>query len=158
MKWPHAGCCICLGLWIACLFMGKRPSRDSVQQPGSILRSLLSTLLLLIYLVGSTGTDFIHHAVHQHTDAEVHSADAENDPCHRAVVHGDRELGCDHHAHFTEVPKCKHGHLVFQANQLLLEANYAEAECTRTIPSLGVESGFSSPHSQQLRLRGPPLA
>lgn len=76
----------------------------------SFLR-LLSLVFLVGYLLNVVSFESFHQAVHHHHHAELHSAEAEADSCHRAIYHGESSNDCDHKSHIakteTECELCK---------------------------------------------------
>jgi hypothetical protein len=80
--------------------------------------ALLSVLLLLLYMVGNIQPEVLHSLSHNHGQAELHTVQAEKDPCHRSLYHAAREKGCEHTAHFTASKKCAACHLISHAAHL----------------------------------------
>ena len=58
--------------------------------------------MLLAYLINAVSIESFHHAVHDHDHAVSHTLEDETDACHRAIYHGDLELGCEHKTHIHE--------------------------------------------------------
>lgn len=63
---------------------------------------MLAVLFLLSYLLNVVSFESFHQFVHQHQDAELHTAEAEADSCHRAIYHGDFSHDCHHKTHLTK--------------------------------------------------------
>jgi hypothetical protein len=71
------------------------------------ISQVLTLLLLLLYLAGSSNLEFIHSYFHDHDIAVAHSDDQENDPCHRLIYHHDIAQGCHHDSHLSASDKCQ---------------------------------------------------
>ena len=67
----------------------------------SFLR-LLSLVFLAGYFLNVVSFESFHQAVHHHHHAELHSAEAEADSCHRAIYHGEESNDCNHKSHITK--------------------------------------------------------
>jgi hypothetical protein len=121
------------------------------------LRSLFSVFLLAIYVVGAIGVDLLHHSIHNHQGAEVHSSVVEKESCHRCILLGETENSCHHKAHFTSAEKCKFSHIVFQVQQELARYHtpLAVTESTRVV--FGYQVSLATNSLNQPRLRGPPV-
>lgn len=69
-------------------------------------RGFFICLLLALYLCGTSGFEILHHIIHLHEHAVEHTEQAEEDPCHRALYHQDKENGCEHRSHIVVADKC----------------------------------------------------
>lgn len=61
--------------------------------------------MLLAYLINAVSFESFHHVVHDHDHTVSHTFEDETDACHRAIYHGDLELGCEHknHVHKSDI-------------------------------------------------------
>ena len=75
------------------------------------LKVLSAGLLLLLYITGSVQVESFHEILHA-TEASLHTAEQEMDPCHQAIYHDIAKEGCDHETHITAVKKCPLCHVV----------------------------------------------
>ena len=69
-------------------------------------KALSAFFLILLYLAGNVETGNFHRLLHQH-QADLHSVENENDPCHRKIYHQEVVQDCGHSTHFSEYNKCK---------------------------------------------------
>ncbi len=65
-------------------------------------------VFLCLYFLASLQISSIHNLLSHHTvaEADLHSADQEEDPCHIKLYHKERAGDCDHTEHFSELHKC----------------------------------------------------
>jgi hypothetical protein len=114
-------------------------------------------LLLLLYIGGNVQVESFHQFFHS-LEKAIHSSDAENDPCHRAIYHEAKTDGCDHKTHVTAIKKCPLCHVV-PINEQLVDATYVFESFA---PSLVfVEQAFSfliSDTLTHLPARAPPVS
>lgn len=68
----------------------------------SRILKILSAIFLTGYLLNVVSFESFHQAVHRHHHAELHSAEAEADACHRAIYHGETSQDCEHASHITK--------------------------------------------------------
>jgi hypothetical protein len=68
------------------------------------IRTLGAAVLLLLYLISGQPQEVFHQFVHEHEEI-THSAEQEQDACHRSIYHEQND-GCGHKAHFTTSEKC----------------------------------------------------
>ncbi|MCB9187398.1 MAG: hypothetical protein H6601_11730 [Flavobacteriales bacterium] len=66
-----------------------------------ILR-VFSLVFLAGYLLNVVSFESFHQAVHHHHHAELHTAAAEADACHRAIYHGEVSHDCEHKGHISK--------------------------------------------------------
>ena len=59
-------------------------------------------LLLFGYFVNVVSFNGFHEAIHHHEHAELHTEEAEEDACHRAIYHGETSHDCEHKSHLTQ--------------------------------------------------------
>lgn len=119
---------------------------------------LFSAFLLLIYVWGAISVDVLHHSLHSHHKPEAHSSIIEQDPCHRAIFHGDTKEGCHHKTHFTNAEKCKYSYVLFQAQQLLTPDNTGVAIGEDVLNFVTYQPSLVPSSTALPNLRGPPLA
>lgn len=122
------------------------------------LKSCFFLLLLTLYVVGNTDIEFIHAAVHSPEAAVSHLSEQENDSCHRAIYHGDRDHGCDHKTHVSKVEKCNLCHLVVTSDQALFSDSSCQfiASLSSVVKYAGVDHATSI--SPAIPARAPPVA
>ncbi len=68
----------------------------------SWIRGSASLLLLFGYFLNVVSFESFHHVIHHHHHAELHTEEAEEDACHRAIYHGETSHECDHKSHITQ--------------------------------------------------------
>ena len=68
------------------------------------LKAVAAAFLLLVQVVAVGGLEMVHHFFHGHIASINHSVEKENDPCHRAIHHG--ENACHHDSHVTALEEC----------------------------------------------------
>ena len=69
--------------------------------------TFLAIIMALVYVSGIVLTDFVHPLIHQQHTLVKHTANDEQDPCHRAIYHGEKENNATHHNHLVPVnEKC----------------------------------------------------
>jgi hypothetical protein len=91
------------------------------RQLKALARSVSAAALLLLYVMGSTQTGYLHQLFHPEEVAATHSLKQEEDPCHRALYHG-RDTGCRHEVHLIKVHSCGLSHTLAHTDLLLFES------------------------------------
>lgn len=86
---------------------------------GDGLKTLSVILLLALYIGGNTSYGLFHG----HDSFQSHSVEKENDPCHRAIYHFEKENGCKHQSHFSKNEKCCECHLLCHSDQLIIRTS-----------------------------------
>jgi hypothetical protein len=81
---------------------------------------VLTLLLLLLYVAGTSHLEYLHLLVHSHDVAISHSDEKEKDPCHRLIYHDDTAQGCSHDSHLVVSDKCQTCDVVYHGDQNLL--------------------------------------
>jgi hypothetical protein len=70
------------------------------------IRVLVIAPFLFLYAIGLQ-INSIHHFLHsEHENAALHTAAAENDPCHRSIYHHEKEA-CKHRSHLYQSETCE---------------------------------------------------
>ena len=59
-------------------------------------------MLLAGYFLNVVSFERFHQAVHHHEHADLHTEEAEEDACHRAIYHGESSHDCEHKSHLLE--------------------------------------------------------
>ena len=120
----------------------------------------LSAAFLVGYLLNILSFESFHNLVHHHHHAELHSAEAEADACHRAIYHGDVSHDCNHENHLSQTTaECGLCDVLNSRNgKFLLSSNVASAESAvgKIHFSYITEASDLSTLTNKL-LRGPPL-
>ncbi|WKN31165.1 hypothetical protein PZB74_19630 [Porifericola rhodea] len=122
------------------------------------MQTLLSVLLLILYIGGNIGPDLIHQAVHNHEETEHHSPEQELDPCHRTVFHQDTSSGCEHQTHIFAGEDCDFQSewvKPHQSSVIYLPDVVAHFHTIATQTHLLSVSSYSA---YRTSLRGPPIA
>lgn len=70
------------------------------------LSGLVTLSFLVLYAVGSLQVESFHRLIHGHDEATLHSAEQEENNCHRVVYHNEAKSDCDHKSHITENRNC----------------------------------------------------
>lgn len=113
------------------------------------MRRLLSgpisaVLLLLLYFAGNVQFESLHDVVHS-LEQSLHTAEQENDPCHRAIYHEVENDGCDHETHLTSVEQCPLCHVV--------PINIQHLEASHSFESLEISNEFGVYSSSDIVVR-----
>lgn len=69
------------------------------------MTNVFTFVILSLYIAGTSGVSRLHQFFHEH-ETVSHSAEQEEDPCHRALYHQDADHGCQHNTHVTASEKC----------------------------------------------------
>ena len=91
------------------------------RQLKALARSVGAAALLLLYVMGSTQTGYLHQLFHPEEVAAPHSLKQEEDPCHRTLYHG-MDTGCRHEVHLVKVHSCGLSHTLVQTELLIFES------------------------------------
>lgn len=111
--------------------------------------SVVTLGLLLIYLASSLRLDSIHQLFHVEDITELHSAEKEQDPCHKNIYHQQKESGCAHKSHITQnnkCPLCEHS----TSAKVILSA---EGDFEACLPSRVFEYSFSEAIPDEMNCR-----
>jgi hypothetical protein len=121
----------------------------------SCIRALLVSGLMMAYLASAIDIDQFHQLLHGHQPVE-HSSDQEKDPCHRTIVHNDKEQGCKHDSHFVKTDNCSFSHIIFTIyydfNSLSIENEIVDESFSLS----SITRGISSISQLEISPRGPP--
>jgi NAD-dependent dihydropyrimidine dehydrogenase PreA subunit len=126
------------------------------------LRNTTSLLLLLGYFLNVVSFETFHQVVHNHDHSEIHTTEAEEDACHRAIFHGDVSHKCEHKSHVTKNETECHLCKVLTSRSSEFASNnrpilsLSSSASTRQIifcPNVVLEHFFL-----QTPLRGPPIS
>ena len=117
--------------------------------------ALAAAILLFLYIAGNVQLESFHQLFHSFHEI-THSAQEEQDPCHRAIYHESKSEGCDHETHFTAVKNCPLCHVV-----PLNEQHLATSHSFVSIPSadpfyLSIFESKASDYLVDPTTRGPP--
>ena len=129
-----------------------------VKTENRILKTL-SVVFLLGYLLNIVSFEAFHQVVHHHHHAELHSAEAEADACHRAIYHGDHSHECEHTKHVTrtetECDLCKVTVSRFFYSSTATKAPLEQSEALFIKPASSKVFGYN--FSLAYAPRGPPF-
>jgi hypothetical protein len=117
---------------------------------------LSALCLLLLYLAGNVQNESFHQVIHS-LEQSLHTAEQEEDPCHRTLYHELENDGCDHKTHLTEIKQCPLCHVV--------PINVQHLQANRSSQSFKIGSGFVDHttclvvvrHFVDLPTRAPPI-
>lgn len=117
---------------------------------------LLSTLYVLSFALKSV----IHPLVHScEYHAEIHTAEAEKDPCHLEIYHGVKENTANHHTHLTGVEdKCWLCDVICDHEHLLAQAVHYNKIITKKTKQVSVTSFLCFKLYKYSSPRAPPIA
>jgi hypothetical protein len=93
----------------------------AIRQFKALAMSFGAAALLLLYVMGSAQTGYLHQLFHPAEVAATHSVKQEEDPCHRALYHG-MDRGCRHEVHLVKVHSCGLCHTLVHTELLLFDA------------------------------------
>lgn len=79
--------------------------------------SMLNLLLVILYILSSSGAGILHSIVHETQQVVSHAGEDEKDPCHRSIYHNGTQGGCSHGTHFIASDKCPMCDIVFHVDQ-----------------------------------------
>ena len=82
------------------------------------LMTYLSIPFLLLYLAGTVELDSFHGLFHSNEESTLHSAQQEENSCHNAIYHQQKNNVCHHQSHITQLKKCPLCHIVFHSVHL----------------------------------------
>ena len=114
------------------------------------------TLVLFFALYIASGTGY--GLFHQHQSFVSHSTEEENDACHRAIYHIEKENACKHESHISKNERCSDCHLICYPDQIIVRSLFVQSVKADSV--IEVVSIF--PHFEDIFLyhpsRGPPRA
>lgn len=84
-----------------------------------VLRRLLISLLLVLYMLGTSPPEQLRHFLHSDNHFGLHSAESEQDACHRWIYHHDVEGRCTHDSHIFLKDTCAGCGITAQTAQML---------------------------------------
>lgn len=121
-------------------------------------RGVASLLLLFGYFLNVVSFESFHQAVHHHEHADLHTEEAEEDACHRAIYHGETSQDCEHKSHIAETHAscelCKVTVSRFHfASKITKVVDYPFDYSAYQVSSI---SAFGCGHSLSSSPRGPP--
>ena len=122
------------------------------------LGSFVTLALLLLYSVSSLRIDSVHQLFHAENVTELHSAEKENDPCHKNIYHQQKESGCEHKSHITENSKCSFCEYGGGFKEILLTRFDAAITFQQSIPESFHREESLSPYLYRGAGRSPPQA
>ena len=111
-------------------------------------------LPLALYVASGTGNGLFHG----HQSFVSHSAEEENDPCHRAIYHVEKDSACKHESHFSKNEKCCDLHLLSRhADQIVVRSSLTQFVDSNSV----IKTVLTFPHMEEVFLhhpsRAPPL-
>jgi hypothetical protein len=113
-------------------------------------------LLLALYSVAALRVNSFHELFHAKEIAELHSAEQENNPCHKSIYHQQSQAGCEHKSHITENTKCPLCELNVTPDQLVENLfEQTKSTITQAEQPNWLDSILAS-HQVCLSSRGPP--
>ena len=120
------------------------------------LMTYLSIPFLLLYLAGTVQFDSLHSLFHFEEAAVLHSAQQEENSCHNAIYHQQKDNVCHHQSHITPLKKCPLCHAVVYSSHLgsILFSHETVASTENSIG--GSYANFYSGFLVLLLSRGPP--
>ena len=131
---------------------------NRLSKKGKSYQLLTASLLLCVYLVGTSELTSLHALLHESREqATLHSEINEANSCHRSLFHHAKEKGCDHQAHILAIRKCPLCQLSIQTfhlsgeKSLIAVISYSELQ-----PNLEANLFQGEVHSF-LPSRAPPL-
>ena len=115
----------------------------------------LSIFMAGVYILGIATADLLHPQFHRHQ--VVHSPTTEQDPCHRAIYHGEQEKDPTHHKHLTTAfEKCPFCDVIFQRAHLGAGNVYSFKEIKNIPLFFSESSALASIPCTTTFSRGPP--
>lgn len=123
-----------------------------------ILGSLLTILLLGIYLSADLVGSLHSYFVHEEQSETVCSLENEKDACHRTIYHHDTTDGCDHPYHLTKpIVKCELCNILLTHHVLPIKKSL-EARAVAHVPVIPAleDQLVTNPVCAAHGLRGPP--
>jgi hypothetical protein len=121
-----------------------------------MMKNIFVMSLLMLYSAASLRIDSLHQFFHADDVAELHSAEHENNPCHKNIYHQQREAGCDHQSHLTENTKCPLCEFNISSDELLFVPDQIKITFQRAINQSSYQEGALSLSIFILSGRGPP--
>jgi hypothetical protein len=115
-------------------------------------------LLIGVYFLGSVEVETLHTISHQEENAEIHSAENEENPCHISIYHKDIQDGCDHPTHVTKNTKCSFCDTQLHTTHLAIEGGASSTFISYPIHWAAESSNSSDSFISYIQGRAPPVA
>jgi len=87
----------------------------------AVLRAGSVILLLVFYAAGVLQVESLHAFLHDHQQEELHTLEQENDLCHRAIYHGEKQNDCGHKTHVKKSDSCSLCAVLFSTPHIYVE-------------------------------------
>ena len=133
-------------------FRERNQYKDTVNR----LKTFSGVFLLFLYLAGNVQIESFHQLFH--AKAELHTAEHELDPCHRAIYHDADDDGCGHKTHLTEIKKCPLCHVVPPNGQHLGSSHSFKSFSLPTVFDDALSCVLVGEIFTSYSVRGPPLS
>ncbi|MEJ1240795.1 hypothetical protein WBG78_21800 [Chryseolinea sp. T2] len=95
----------------------------SKRQIKNSLRMLSAAAMLLLYVIGTAQTGYLHQLLHPQEATASHSPKQEEDPCHRSMYHG-VDTGCRHEFHLAKKHSCSFIHTLTHSDPALFDTSH----------------------------------
>jgi hypothetical protein len=122
-----------------------------------IIVRMSALLLLIVYVSATSHLELIHSFVHEHKESILHSAEHENDPCHRLLYHSDNDEGCHHDSHLVVLDKCQMCDLACHGDQTITSDLSYLVNYFKSKPGVFYKSHLESYSAVIYSSRAPPV-
>jgi hypothetical protein len=114
-------------------------------------------LLAAVYIIGNSPDEALHKLFHNQ-ETVVHTVAQEKDSCHRTIYHHEKEAGCKHKSHLSQVDTCSLCHALSHIDQIAI----SDSTCEFISTDLEITGKLISHHlslvEANLPARAPPAA
>ena len=112
---------------------------------------------LFLYFVGSVEVESLHEISHDNDQTEVHTVEAEADPCHITVYHRERSGSCEHPTHVSKSSKCSFCDIQLHSSHLVFCFEIELSQLTLSSFTSHSEQDLVSEPLPYLKGRAPPI-
>lgn|GEM_PF-1585754 len=112
----------------------------------------------LFYLVGNSPFEAFHKIIHPQEGIVDHTIAQEENSCHRAIYHPEKETGCAHKSHVAKLEKCKLCHALPHSDHVASfnsSYQFIQVILGTTVKPIAV---LANRFNTNLPSRGPPVA
>ena len=120
-------------------------------------KRLVVVSLLLLYVFSYFSFELIHQFQHSHEYEALHTEENENEACHRAVFHSEKDA-CDHKTHVTSLEKhCDLCDVIVQQNRLVFSIEIPEFKSVFSIKAFDYTQVLFATYRYTCQSRAPPV-
>lgn len=121
-------------------------------------RPFLASSLVVCYLFAHVlAPDLWIHLLQDPLHKVLHSAEHENNPCHRSIYHHDTDHGCQHESHITSDDACSLHHTYTHWLHLPAKTPSIEKKTTPIVLIACIQLSFPEEKPIRRASRAPPI-